>query len=230
MDRDRAEPPKRALLVDFGGVLTSDVFEGFRAFAGARGADPKLIERLISENSEVAAALVAHEEGRSSLQDFEQVLAERLSIEGLEVPATGLVKGMTAALRPDHAMMAAVGSARELGHPTAIVSNSLGFEAYDGYDLEALADVVVLSGQVGSRKPSRRIYRYACERLGVKPKGAVMVDDLQQNLVAAARLGIHGVLHTSASETIPELESLLGSDLGGGTAAGRARARHEAAR
>lgn len=223
MDPESAEPPKRALLVDFGGVLTSDVFEGFRAFAGAHGADPKLIERVMGTDGEVAAALVAHEEGRSSVQDFEQVLAARLSIEGLKVPATGLVKGMTAALRPDQAMMAAVGSARELGHPTAIVSNSLGFEAYEGYDLEALADVVVLSGHVGSRKPSRRIYRHACERLGIDPRGAVMVDDLQQNLVAAARLGMHGVLHTSASKTIPELERLLGSDLDGGTTADRAQ-------
>ncbi|MGV9478664.1 HAD family hydrolase [Gordonia aichiensis] len=47
-----------------------------------------------------------------------------------------------------------------------------------------------MSSEVGVRKPSRRIYALACERLGVDPAAAVMVDDLQQNLDGAARLSI----------------------------------------
>jgi putative hydrolase of the HAD superfamily len=70
--------------------------------------------------------------------------------------------------------------------------------------------VVVISSEVGVRKPSRRIYAIACERLGVDPRQAVMVDDLQQNLDGAARLGIAGVLHTCAASTRKELSGRFG--------------------
>jgi putative hydrolase of the HAD superfamily len=96
------------------------------------------------------------------------------------------------------------------GVPIAIVTNQLGRDCYDGFDLEALADVVVISAEVGVRKPSRRVYAIACERLGVPPETCVMVDDLRHNLDGAARLGIAGVLHTTAARTVRELDQRFG--------------------
>jgi putative hydrolase of the HAD superfamily len=60
------------------------------------------------------------------------------------------------------------------------------------------------------RKPSRRVYAIACERLGVPPETCVMVDDLRHNLDGAARLGIAGVLHTTAARTVRELDQRFG--------------------
>ena len=68
----------------------------------------------------------------------------------------------------------------------------------------------VISSEVGIRKPSRQIYTIACERLGVAPDDAVMIDDLQQNLDGAARLGIAGILQTDAESTRRQLESTFG--------------------
>ncbi|WP_332873357.1 HAD family hydrolase [Nocardia aurea] len=65
----------------------------------------------------------------------------------------------------------------------AIVSNSLGDDCYRGFDLHAIADVVVISSEIGVRKPSRRIYEVACEQLDVEPAACLMIDDLDQNLV-----------------------------------------------
>jgi putative hydrolase of the HAD superfamily len=94
--------------------------------------------------------------------------------------------------------------------PVALVTNQFGQDCYEGFDLDALADVVVVSSQVGVRKPSRRIYATACERLGVAPADAVMVDDIQHNLDGAARLGIEGVLHRDAQRTLAELDARFG--------------------
>jgi len=90
------------------------------------------------------------------------------------------------------------------------VTNAFGRDTYAGYDLNEMADLVVISSEVGVRKPSRRIYALACEGLGVRPEEAVMIDDLQQNLDGAARLGIAGILHTSAADTRRQLADRFG--------------------
>ncbi len=73
-----------------------------------------------------------------------------------------------------------------------------------------LADVIVISGEHGVRKPSRRLYQIACDGLGVDPPNCVMVDDVPRNLSGAARLGIRGVHHTNAADTIQQLNELFG--------------------
>lgn len=205
--------PAKALLVDFGGVLTSSVFDSFRAYAGGTGPDPRLIEKLFREDKQAQDALVAHETGKESIEAFEEVFAERLRAHGADVEATGLVAAMTANLHPDQPMIGAVKRAGENGIPTVLVSNSLGYEAYEGYDLEQLLDHVILSGHVGVRKPSRKIYELGAEAAGVDPADCVMVDDLAQNVSGAERLGMQGVIHVDAAGSLPVLQEMLGIEL-----------------
>jgi putative hydrolase of the HAD superfamily len=117
---------------------------------------------------------------------------------------------MQAGLRRDDDTVRLIEDLRAAEVPIALVSNAFGRDCYAGFDLDALADVVVISSEVGIRKPSRKIYAIACERLGIDPHQAVMVDDLQQNLDGAARLGIAGVLHTDAANTRTQLGERFG--------------------
>jgi putative hydrolase of the HAD superfamily len=75
---------------------------------------------------------------------------------------------------------------------------------------EELFDGVVISAEEGTRKPSRRMYELGAQRAGVAPEQAVYVDDLPFNLKPAQEMGMATVHHTSAEQTIPELEALLG--------------------
>ena len=84
---------------------------------------------------------------------------------------------------------AAADLARAAGVPVALVSNSLGRDCYARVDLDELFDVTVISGQVGVRKPSRRIYAIAADRLGLAPEQCVMVDDLEEALAEAVAPG-----------------------------------------
>ncbi|MEV7192163.1 HAD-IA family hydrolase [Streptomyces sp. NPDC093510] len=106
-------------------------------------------------------------------------------------------------------MIALVAALRACGHRAGLLSNSLGDHCYDGFDLPAMFDAVTVSGDIGVRKPSRRAYATACERLGVRPEETVMVDDLPQNIAAAERLGIAGIVHRDAATTAAELARLL---------------------
>ena len=71
---------------------------------------------------------------------------------------------------------------------------------------------MVISGEVGIRKPAPEIYALGAERIGLEPEACVFVDDLAFNLEPAAELGMATVHHRTAEETIAELERLLGVD------------------
>jgi putative hydrolase of the HAD superfamily len=204
------EDSRSVLLVDFGGVLTTSVHDALRAFSADIGGDPELVLRLLASDAKSAKLLVESETGRLDDEDFERGFAARLAAYGVHVPADGLLARMQTGGSADHEMLDALARMRAGGVPIAIVTNQLGRDCYDGFDLEALADVVVISAEVGVRKPSRRVYAIACERLGVPPETCVMVDDLRHNLDGAARLGIAGVLHTTAARTVRELDQRFG--------------------
>ncbi|MFF1261994.1 HAD family phosphatase [Streptomyces sp. NPDC058321] len=198
-----------AVLFDFGGVLTTSLIEAFEAFGATLGVDPRLPLRLLAKDERSGALLVEHEEGRLGQREFEDGFAERLRAHGADIQGPGLLSLMQAGLRPDRAMLDLVAEVRNAGHRVGLLSNSLGDDCYAGFDLESMFDAVVISGEIGVRKPSRRAYAIACERLGTEPGETVMVDDLEHNIVAARRAGLAGILHREAATTAAELRALL---------------------
>lgn len=197
------------LLVDYGGVLTTSIFESFRAFCQAEGVEPDTIPHLLVEDEEALAELHAFEVGRLAEAEFERSFAGRLG-----VAPERLLERIFAALGPDERMIGAVRAARAAGFPTALVSNSWGMAIYDRPLLTELFDAELISAEVGLRKPDPPIFLLAAERLGLGPAECVMIDDLRPNLAAAEALGMVTVLHRNAEATIAELERLLQIPLG----------------
>lgn len=201
---------RSAVLVDFGGVLTTSVLQAFEDFGASVGAVPGLLLELLRNDDACRRLLVEHESGGIDADAFDRGFAERLYAHGVAVDPDRLSVRMQAGLRRDDDTVRLIEQLRGARVPIALVSNAFGRDCYAGFDLNALADVVVISSEVGIRKPSRRIYAIACERLGVTPEQAIMIDDLQQNLDGAARLGIAGVLHTDAADTRKQLDERFG--------------------
>jgi epoxide hydrolase-like predicted phosphatase len=97
---------------------------------------------------------------------------------------------------------------------TAILSNSADGarrEEQARYGFADMFDVIVYSHEVGLAKPDPRIYALLCARLGVAPGELVFLDDVQENVDAAAELGIHGILHRSTPESISAISALIAS-------------------
>jgi len=197
------------LLVDFGGVLTTNVFDSFRAFCVDQGLDPDSIRGLFRGNPEALRLVRGLETGAVSEQEFGERFGALLGIENTE----GLVDRMFSELAPDEAMLAALRSARAAGIRTGLISNSMGAGRYDRDKFPELFDGVVISGEVGLHKPQPEIFRLGCERVGREPEECVFVDDLRENCEGAEAVGMTAVLHRGAATTVPELERLLGVEL-----------------
>jgi putative hydrolase of the HAD superfamily len=201
---------RSALLIDWGGVLTSNLFASFHAHCLAAGIPPETLMGRFRTDPVARELLVALEKGQLEEAAFELQFAAQLGVE-----PEGLIDGLFAGVQPDVAMVQAVRSAREAGVRTALVSNSWGVHRYPRDMFAELFDGVVISAEEGIRKPSRRMYELGAERAGAPPAQCVYVDDLPFNLTPAQELGMATVHHTSAETTIPQLERLLGVALSG---------------
>lgn len=199
----------RGLLVDYGGVLTSDLFDSFRAFCELEGLAPDAIASRFGLDRESRRLLIDLETGRIDEAEFEPKFAQILGLEDAE----RLIDRLFAGSKPDEPMLAAVKAARASGIRTGLISNSWGTRRYDRAQLEQLFDGVVISGDVGIRKPAPEMYSLGAERIGMEPRACVFVDDLPFNLEPAKELGMATVHHVSAEQSITELERLLGVKL-----------------
>ncbi len=206
MAREPQDGGDRAgLLIDWGGVLTTNLFASFQAFCLQAQIDPQTLRERFSGDESFRELLIALEKGEIEEAAFELRLGPLLGVE-----ADGLIDGLFAGVQPDAAMLDAVRRARDGGVRTALVSNSWGVHRYPHELFDELFDGVVISAEEGIRKPSRRMYELGAERAAIAPERCVYVDDLQFNLAPAEALGMATVHHTSAATTIPELERLLG--------------------
>jgi epoxide hydrolase-like predicted phosphatase len=196
---------RRGLLVDFGGVLTTDIFASFRAFCEKEGLSRDAVRDRFMEDPDARTLLADLECGRIAEEDFEPRFAAMLEV----ADHRDLIDRMFAGMRPDYAMVNAVRAARDAGVRTGLVSNSWGKGRYDRSQFPELFDGTVISGEVGVRKPEPRIYALAAEAIGLEPSDCVFVDDLAGNLKPARELGMATVHHVTAEQTVPELERLL---------------------
>lgn len=204
-----------ALLLDYGGVLTSPLLDSFASYC--RSEDISIDDFL----SEVLAALgtpgsvfAAAELGQIDRAGLENALARVLSdVSGRRIEPAGLKSRLFAEVRPDERMQSFVVAARAAGIRTAMVSNSWSLDDYPRDRFADLFDAVLISGEIGLRKPDAPIYLLAAQRLGREPRDCVFVDDLPLNVEGATAVGMTGVVHRSADESIPVLEDLLGCRL-----------------
>jgi putative hydrolase of the HAD superfamily len=219
-----AQPPQlRAVITDWGGVLTQPMTDMVRHWIEADQIDRDIYRAVITPW--LAAAYVtdiatadpvdrnpvhALERGECTVAEFERILAARLvRTDGKAVIAEGLLTRMLAAGQPVPAMYELIRGLRRKGLRTALLSNSWGTSGYAREDFPGLFDAVVISAEVGMRKPEPRIFRHAAKELGVPPEACVFIDDVEANVNAAITCGMTGVHHTDPAATVARLTELF---------------------
>jgi putative hydrolase of the HAD superfamily len=198
----------QGLLLDFGGVITSSLSGRMAEFCLAAGLAGDAFAQALTRSVEGREIAAAAEAGRVPQREFELMVARQLGL-----PADGLIESVISGLRPRPEVLDLAAKARAAGVATAVLSNSWGgggFDVYTGYDLAGLFDVVVISDEVGLRKPEPEIYRLAAHKLGLSPADCVFVDDTAANLVTARELGMAGVHFTGEAAELAEVARLIG--------------------
>jgi putative hydrolase of the HAD superfamily len=206
--RDAPTAHYQGLLVDWGGVMTTDVFVAFADFGADEGIGRDAVVRLFRGEPKARELLIGLETGVLADAEFESAFAGLLGVR-----AENLIERMLGRVGSDGRMRAAVATARRAGVRTGLISNSWGTSTYPVEELRELFDGVVISGDVGVRKPSRKIYELGAQAIGLRPEQCVFVDDLAQNLVPARELGMGAIHHQNTDTTLAELARLLGVGL-----------------
>ncbi|GAA4221974.1 putative hydrolase of the HAD superfamily [Streptosporangium album] len=210
----------KGVLIDWGGVLTTGLSEAIAEWIVADRIDAThyrdVMRELVLhayEGSEDENTIHALERGEISGLEFERELAARLvTTDGVPPIAEGLLNRMFAGFQRVEPMYDMLRRARAAGLRTCLLSNSWANE-YPREGWDEFFDEVVISGEIGMRKPEPRIFEHALGRVGLAGHECVFVDDIEANITAARALGIVGVHHREPELTIAELESLLSVSL-----------------
>jgi putative hydrolase of the HAD superfamily len=206
-----------AVLWDFGGVLTTSPFDAFNRFEDERGI-PRDFIRGINAINPTTNAWARFESSQINLDEFDLEFARESRAAGHSIAGREIVALLSGELRP---RMVDVLKHCKASYKVACITNNV--KAGSGPSMASSADrasaisevmslfeCVIESSHEGIRKPDPRIYRLACDRLGVLPEHSVYLDDLGINLKPARELGMQTIKVVSEDQAIADLERVLG--------------------
>ncbi|MGW4823795.1 HAD family hydrolase [Streptomyces sp. NPDC004227] len=206
--------PVEAVALDYGGVLTTPVADSLERWRTRFDIESQsftdCLRAWLGREAEENSPIHRLETGRLDAAGFEQVLATRLRrTDGSPPEPEGLLAGMFAGLRPDQAMWDLTDELRSRGIRVAVLSNSWA-NTYPDRLRDGRFEPVLLSGELGLRKPDPAIYRLLCARLDLPAERVAFVDDAFPNVEGARRAGLYGIHHRDARTTRDALLSVLG--------------------
>lgn len=208
----------KAVLWDFGGVITSSPFDAFARHEAARGLPAGLIRRVNAINPDSNAwALLERDEIDAA--GFDARFAAEARALGHDVGGAEVLSLLAGDIRPR--MVAAIDACRAAGYALGCITNNakIGKGAGmtdDAAKAEAVAailgrfDAVIESSKAGVRKPDPRIYAMMCDAIGVAPEFCVYLDDLGINCKPAAAMGMTAIKVSSEAQALDDLGRLLG--------------------
>jgi len=207
--------PLRAIVCDFGGVLTTPLVDAFAGVQAEAGIPPEALGQALAD---IAAADGRHplfelETGRMSERTFmtrlERALADHV---GHEVRMVDFGEMYFAHLRPNGELIEYMRARRQDGYRMALCTNNVReWEARwrRMLPVDEIFEVVVDSAFVGVRKPDLEIYQLTVERLGVSARECLFIDDFEVNCAAARQMGMSTVQFTSTEQALAEVTEVL---------------------
>lgn len=211
----------KAVIWDFGGVITSSPFDAFNRYEAERGLPHDFIRSVNARNPD-SNAWALLERSEIDADGFDAMFATEAMALGHEVRGAAVLALLAGDIRP--AMVAALDSCRaanlklgcitnnaKVGHGAGMTSDPAKTAAVAA--ILARFDHVIESSKVGLRKPDPRIYAMMCEQLGLAPVDCVYLDDLGINCKPAAALGMTAIKVTGEAQALGDLGAVLGMRL-----------------
>ena len=221
MNISHAKTP-RAVLWDFGGVILSSPFEAFNRYETEIGLPKDFIRGLNARNGDTNA-WAKMERSEVSLEGFVELFEEEARQQGHKLDGWRILQSLSGDIRPQ--MVEALRRCSRAFRVACITNNMKHGEgpgmARSADKAQAVAEIMMLfehvveSSKLGLRKPDPRIYRHACDLLGVQPEDCIYLDDLGINLKPARALGMRTIKVGDPDVAIDELQAMVGIALRG---------------
>ncbi len=203
----------RAVLFDFGGVMTESPLDAFRAFESTRNLPQGFIQSINRRDPD-SNAWARFERSELTPQEFDETFAAESRAAGFELRGLEVIELLYGPVRP--CMTQAVMRCKS-HFLTACLTNNVQFagrrnpaNSAQWAEAMALFDEVIESSKAGVRKPEPRFFELACERLSIEPREAVFLDDLGTNLKPARAMGMYTIKVSNPKDALAELEQVLG--------------------
>lgn len=212
MIRKMNEDVLRAVLFDFGGVITTSPFDAFAKFEVENHLPENIIRKINSTNSD-NNAWASLERSDLDAEGFAARFGAEARELGYEIDGLEVLKLVHQKVRPE--MVVALVKISDAGYTTACLTNNFrsGESHGDRGDVMHLFDHVIESAVLGIRKPEIGFYTAALAEIGVAAREAVFLDDLGVNLKPARQLGMKTIKVTDAATALDELEVILKMEL-----------------
>lgn len=208
----------RAVIFDFGGVITTSPFEAFERMERERGLPPGLVRRVNAADPD-GNAWARFERAEIDAAAFDRLFAAEARVLGHELAGADVLALLAGNVRPR--MVAALDRLRADGLLLGCITNNVpagegaGMMLTAGRAAEVAAvlarfDRVIESSKIGVRKPDSRIYTMMTDALDVEPAECVYLDDLGINCKPAAALGMRAIKVADEAQALADLERALG--------------------
>ncbi|MCX4593237.1 HAD-IA family hydrolase [Streptomyces sp. NBC_01549] len=192
---------RHAIWTDFRGVLTPPLREGLRTYCEGKEFTPEQLGRClraIADRHGRPDGMAVLDSGVLTEREWTAEIEQELSARfGLDADLSGLGPEWWSDRRIDTKWLAALRTWREAGAFVGMISNlPPDWREYfaDFRSWDDLFDEVLLSCDIGVRKPDAAMFRLAETRSGLPPESNVLVDDLDDNVAGARRAGWVGVV------------------------------------
>lgn len=214
------DPQYRAVIFDFGGVITASPFEAFNRLEAGRGLPQGFIRQVNAANPH-DNAWAQFERAEIDAARFDALFRAEAAALGHELDGAAVLAVLSGSIRP--AMVSALDTLKSKGYRLACITNNVpaghgagmarSGDTKDAYEqVFARFEQVIESSKAGLRKPDPRIYLMMCELLGLAPQQCIYLDDLGINCKPAAQLGMHAIKVLNGEQALADLGAVLGLD------------------
>ena len=200
----------KAIIWDFGGVITSSPFEAFNEFEEANSLPKDIIRTINSENPDMNA-WAKFESNSITIDEFNDLFLDEAKAKGFDIKGRDIIKLLKGSIRENM-----VSFLRELKSDFKLgcITNNVKSSSEENTDNEteevmSIFDHVIESSIVGIRKPNPEIYMMSCDALNVSPDQCIYLDDLGINLKPARELGMTTIKVIQPEDAIQEVRNLL---------------------
>lgn len=209
----------RAIVSDFGGVLTTPLAGSFQTFADQSGIELATLGQALAALHQRDGVHPLHELecGRITETAFVEGLRRSLSeLLGRDVDLAAFAETLWEGLFPNEPMIAFMASLRAGGYRMALLTNNVREWELRWRALAPIDDIfelVIDSAFVGVRKPDPAIYELTVTGLGLPASECLFIDDIEVNCIGAREAGMNAVVFRDNDQAIAEMRSLLGDEL-----------------